>query len=242
MPSTLKLSPGIRACLFDMDGVLTSTAALHARAWKQMFDAFLAPRDQPAFDAHDDYDEYVDGRPRYDGVRAFLASRHIELPDGAPDDPPQAETVHGLGNRKNELIQQLIATQGVKPYPGSLRFLKAAREQGLKTAVVTSSENATAVLEAAGLTGFDAQVDGVVARKEALEGKPKPDFFLAAAAQLGVEPAQAAVFEDALAGVEAGRAGRFGQVIGVDRVGQAQALRDHGADTVVEDLAELLSP
>jgi beta-phosphoglucomutase family hydrolase len=224
-----------------MDGVLTSTAALHAEAWKTMFDEFLAQRGQPPFDAHDDYDAYVDGRPRYEGVRAFLAARGIELPAGDPADPPSAQTIYGLGNRKNLLVQQVIARRGVHAYEGSLRFLEVVRADGAKTAVVTSSENASAVLRAAGLSGFDAQVDGLVAHERRLAGKPAPDFFLEAARRVGVAPGAAAVFEDALAGVQAGRAGGFGTVVGVDRVGQAEALGEHGADLVVRDLAELLT-
>jgi beta-phosphoglucomutase family hydrolase len=243
----LGLPEGIQACLFDLDGVLTQTAKVHAAAWKEMFDAFL--RDRAAktgapfvpFDAVTDYDEYVDGKPRYDGVRSFLASRDISLPEGTPDDPPDAETVHGLGNRKNELVLALMREQGVQVYDGSVRYLHAVREAGLGRAVVTSSANAEEVLVAAGIDDFfDVRVDGVVAAREELEGKPAPDTFLAAARALGVDASAAAVFEDALAGVAAGRAGSFGFVIGVDRAGQAEALREHGADVVVADLAELL--
>jgi beta-phosphoglucomutase family hydrolase len=243
----LGLPAGIEACLFDLDGVLTDTARVHAAAWKQMFDGFLRERSERtggrfvAFDAVKDYDEYVDGKPRYDGVRSFLASRAIELAEGEPDDPPNAETVHGLGNRKNELVQALIERDGVEPYPGSVRYVEAARDLGLRRAVVSSSANTRDVLEAARIAGlFEERVDGVVAAQEHLKGKPAPDTFLAAARKLEVEPTAAAVFEDALAGVSAGRAGRFGYVVGVDRAGQAQALREHGADVVVSDLAELL--
>jgi beta-phosphoglucomutase family hydrolase len=237
----------VTACLFDLDGVLTQTAKVHAAAWKQMFDDYLRRRaaaDGQAFVAFDpvrDYDEYVDGRPRYDGVRSFLASRAIELPEGGPDDPPGAETVHGLGNRKNEIVLKLIREHGVEPYEGSVRYVQAARAAGLRRAVVSSSTNCRDVLAAAGITDlFEEIVDGVVAEREHLHGKPAPDTFLAGARALHVEPTQAAVFEDALAGVEAGRAGRFGFVVGVDRVGQAAELRAHGADVVVEDLAELV--
>jgi beta-phosphoglucomutase family hydrolase len=243
----LGLPEGVTACLFDMDGVVTKTAVVHAAAWKQMFDDYLRRRaaaDGQAFVAFDpvrDYDEYVDGRPRYDGVRSFLASRGIELPDGGPDDPPDAETVHGLGNRKNEIVLKLIREHGVEPYEGSVRYVQAARAAGLRRAVVSSSTNCRDVLTAAGIKDlFEEIVDGVVAEREHLHGKPAPDTFLAGARALQVEPAQAAVFEDALAGVEAGRAGRFGFVVGVDRVGQATELRAHGADVVVDDLAELL--
>jgi beta-phosphoglucomutase family hydrolase len=233
---------GIHACLFDMDGVLTETATVHAAAWKEMFDAFLEGRDgQAPFDEGSDYGRYVDGKPRYDGVRSFLQSRGIELPEGGPDDPPDAETVHGLGNRKNELVQKLIRERGVKVYDGSRRFVDAAREAGLQTAVVSSSANTREILDAAGIADrFATIVDGRDVADRGLKGKPAPDTFLEAAKKLGVEPKEAAVFEDALAGVEAGRAGHFGQVVGVDRVGQADALREHGADVVVEDLSELL--
>ena len=245
----LGLPDRVSACLFDLDGVLTQTAKVHAAAWKQMFDAYLRDRaarshqDFVPFDQVTDYDEYVDGKPRSDGVRSFLASRGIHLPDGNHDDPPGAETVGGLGNRKNELVLALIREKGVQPYEGSVRYLEAVVDAGLKRAVVSSSTNCRDVLRAAGLDGlFDAVVDGVVAEREHLKGKPAPDTFLYAASMLGVEPAQAAVFEDALAGVEAGRAGGFGYVVGVDRVGQAEALAEHGADVVVSDLAELLDP
>jgi beta-phosphoglucomutase family hydrolase len=235
---------GIHACLFDMDGVLTETATLHAAAWKQMFDEFLERRDgQAPFDEHGDYGRYVDGKPRYDGVRSFLQSRGIELPEGGPDDPPDAETVHGLGNRKNELVQKLIRERGVKVFDGSRRFLDAARDAGLRTAVVSSSANTREILDSAGIADrFETVIDGRDVADRGLKGKPAPDTFLEAAKELGVEPSAAAVFEDALAGVEAGRAGGFGQVVGVDRVGQADALREHGADVVVQDLSELLEP
>jgi len=243
----LKLPDGITACLFDLDGVLTQTAKVHAQAWKAMFDDFLrdwAERHGEPFEEFDrptDYDEYVDGKPRLDGVRSFLESRGIELPLGSPSDPPEAETVHALGTRKNELVLELIREQGVEPYEGSVRFAEAARDQGLRRAVVSSSTNCRDVLVAAGIEHlFEARVDGVVAEREGLAGKPAPDTFLAGARALGAEPHQAAVFEDALAGVEAGRAGNFGWVVGVDRTGQADALRRRGADVVVQDLDELL--
>jgi HAD superfamily hydrolase (TIGR01509 family) len=227
--------------------VLTQTARVHAAAWKEMFDAFLRARAGRAgepfvpFDALGDYDEYVDGKPRYDGVRSFLASRGIELPEGGPDDPPDAETVSGLGNRKNDLVLELIRRDGVEAYEGSVRYVHAARDAGLRRAVVSASANCQDVLAAAGIEDlFEVRIDGVVAQQEHLAGKPAPDTFLAAARALGVDARQAAVFEDALAGVEAGRAGGFGLVVGVDRVGQADALRAHGADIVVSDLSELL--
>jgi HAD superfamily hydrolase (TIGR01509 family) len=212
-----------------------------------MFDGYLRDRSRRTgepfvpFDPVKDYDEYVDGKPRYEGVRSFLDSRSIDLPQGSPSDPPQADTVDGLGNRKNELVLELIHRDGVQPYEGSVRYVKAARDAGLRRAVVSSSTNCHDVLVAAGILDlFEEIVDGVVAEREHLKGKPAPDTFLAAARKLGVQPAHAAVFEDALAGVEAGRAGSFGCVVGVDRVGQADALKRHGADVVVQDLAELL--
>ena len=240
--------PGrIRACLFDMDGVLTKTASVHAQAWKEMFDGFLRDWSERTgtpfepFDRPTDYDEYVDGLPRLDGVRAFLESRGIDLPMGSPTDPPEAETVHGLGTRKNNLVLELIRRQGVEPYEGTVRFAEAARDQGLRRAVVSSSTNCEDVLVAAGVDElFETIVDGVLAEREGLAGKPAPDTFLAAARMLDAEPAAAAVFEDAQAGVEAGRAGKFGWVVGVDRTGQADALKRRGADVVVQDLDELL--
>jgi beta-phosphoglucomutase family hydrolase len=243
----LGLPDGVNACLFDLDGVLTQTAKVHSKAWKAMFDDFLRRWAEKhgeqfvPFDPVADYDEYVDGKPRYDGVRSFLASRGIALPEGKPDDPPDAETVHGLGNRKNEIVLQLIREQGVDPYEGSVRYVHAVIEAGLPRAVVSSSTNCRDVLRAAHIDDlFDEIVDGVVAEREHLAGKPAPDTFLAGARALRVEPAAAAVFEDALAGVQAGRAGNFGFVVGVDRVGQAEALKAHGADIVVKDLVELL--
>ena len=245
--SAVQLPEGIAACLFDLDGVLTQTAKIHAAAWKQMFDGFLREwaerKGEPfqAFDRPTDYDEYVDGKPRLDGVRSFLESRGIELPMGSPSDPPEAETVHGLGTRKNELVLELIREQGVEPYEGSVRFVETVRELGLRRAVVSASTNCRDVLASAGIEHlFEVRIDGVVAEREGLAGKPAPDTFLAAARAFEVEPAHAAVFEDALAGVEAGRAGDFGFVVGVDRTGQADALRRRGADVVVQDLAELL--
>jgi beta-phosphoglucomutase family hydrolase len=243
----LGLPDGIRGCLFDLDGVLTQTAKVHDAAWKQMFDEFLrataSQSGQPftPFDPVKDYDEYVDGKPRADGTRSFLESRGIELPEGSPDDAADAETVNGLGNRKNVLLLEMIRTQGVEAYEGSVRYVRAVREAGLRRAVVSSSANCHDVLVAAGIDDlFEARIDGVVAQQEHLRGKPAPDTFLAGAKALGLAPSAAVVFEDALAGVEAGRAGRFGYVVGVDRVGQADALKAHGADVVVTDLAELL--
>ncbi|MGW7378335.1 HAD family hydrolase [Streptomyces sp. NPDC054794] len=241
--SELGLPDTILACLFDLDGVVTKTAAVHAAAWKETFDAFLRAHEGEGarpFDAVADYDEYVDGRPRADGVRTFLASRGIHLPEGAPDDPPDARTVHGLGNRKNDLLLAKIRTGGVEAYEGTLRYLEAVRAHGLRTAIVSSSANCRDVLRAVGAEHFfDVRVDGLIAAERGLPGKPHPDTFLAAARDLGVEAGRAAVFEDALAGMDAGRAGRFGYVVGIDRVGQADALYAHGADVVVADLAEL---
>ncbi|WP_328642674.1 beta-phosphoglucomutase family hydrolase [Streptomyces canus] len=241
----LGLPEEIKACLFDLDGVVTRTAVVHAAAWKEMFDAFLRERDGEDFRPFDDhdYDEYVDGLPRADGVRTFLASRGIELPDGNPDDPPGAETVHGLGNRKNALVLEKIRTDGVEAYDDTLAYIRAARAQGLRTAIVSSSANCRDVLRAIDAEDlFDVRVDGVVAAERHLPGKPHPDTFLAAAHDLGLDAPRSAVFEDALAGMDAGRAGGFGYVVGLDRVGQADALYEHGADVVVKGLAELGGP
>jgi beta-phosphoglucomutase family hydrolase len=230
-----------------LDGVLTQTAKQHAAAWKLMFDDFLAQRAGSTgevfvpFDSGADYDTYVDGKPRLAGTQSFLASRRIQLPMGTPSDAPGEPTVHGLSNRKNTLVLELIRTEGVMVYPGSVRYVHTARRVGLPCAVVTSSANAEQVLASTGLSElFDARVDGLVAAREGLAGKPAPDTFLAAAQLLGIPADAAVVFEDALAGVTAGRAGHFGYVVGVDRVGQADALRAQGADVVVSDLAELL--
>lgn len=234
----LKLPDGITACLFDLDGVITQTAKVHAAAWKEMFDEFLRERAESAgeefvpFDAHHEYDKYVDGRPRLDGVRTFLDARAIEHDDAL---------VRRLGDIKQDLVLELIRTQGVQVFDSSVRFVELARDQGLRRAVVSSSANTQDILRSAGIEElFEVRVDGKIAEQRGLPGKPAPDTFLAGAAELGVEPAQAAVFEDALAGVEAGRAGNFGWVVGVDRTGQAEALAERGADIVVQDLAELL--
>jgi beta-phosphoglucomutase family hydrolase len=243
----LGLPDGTTACLFDMDGVVTQTALVHAAAWKQMFDEFLRQRAQQTgeefvpFDPVAEYDEYVDGKPRLDGTRSFLKSRGIDLPEGTPQDPPGTPTVNGLSNRKNDLVLEKITTDGVKVYEGSVRYIHEVRKAGLRTAVVSSSANTVQVLESAGITDlFDTRIDGVIAAERGLAGKPAPDTFLAAARDLKVGPDQAAVFEDAQAGVAAGRAGGFKFVVGVDRVGQADALIRHGADIVVKDLADLL--
>ena len=246
MPETtsLGLPPAVRLCLFDLDGVLTDTAAVHTVAWKEAFDGFLRERDGDGFvpfDAATDYPRYVDGRPRYDGVRAFLASRGIELPEGDRGDGPEAATVHGVGNRKNVLLLDLIERDGVAVFPPSVRYLQAVRAAGLRTAVVSSSANTEQVLEVTGLAPLlDLRMDALVARERGLRGKPAPDTFLAAAADLGGGPADSAVFEDALAGVESGVAGGFAYVVGVDRAGQADALRAAGAHRVVRELDELL--
>jgi beta-phosphoglucomutase family hydrolase len=227
----LGLPDGTRACLFDLDGVLTQTAKVHAAAWKQMFDEYLAKRGEPEFTQHD-YDEYVDGKRREDGVRSFLESRGIHEPE---------DTIKQLGTKKNDLVQKLIHEHGVETYDGSIRYVEAVRDAGLRRAVVSSSANTHDVLGVTGIAGlFEEVVDGVVAERESLPGKPAPDMFLAGAKAVDTDPQHAAVFEDALAGVQAGRAGGFGCVIGVDRVGQADALREHGADVVVQDLSELL--
>ncbi|MFF5446371.1 beta-phosphoglucomutase family hydrolase [Streptomyces sp. NPDC012888] len=243
----LGLPEHVSTCLFDLDGVLTRTAKVHAAAWKQMFDDYLRDRAGHEgsafvpFDAVRDYDEYVDGRPREDGVRTFLASRGITLPEGEAGDDPDRETVRGLGDRKNDLVLRMIREQGVEAYEGSVAYVRAARAAGLHRAVVSSSANCRDVLAAAGIEDlFEARVDGVTIAEQHLRGKPAADSYLAAARLFGVDPGGAAVFEDALAGVAAGRAGGFGCVVGVDRVGQADALREHGADVVVNDLSELL--
>ncbi|HEX2313676.1 MAG TPA: beta-phosphoglucomutase family hydrolase [Thermomonospora sp.] len=243
------LPSDLRACLFDMDGVLTDTAAVHAAAWKEMFDGFLRERAEregvpfEPFDPVTDYARYVDGKKREDGTRSFLESRGVRLPEGDPDDPPEKETVRGLGSRKNALVLRLLDERGVTVFEDAVGFLREVRARGMRTAVVSSSANTVQVLKVAGLTDlFDARVDGVTAQERDLPGKPAPDMFLAGAEALGAEPSQAAVLEDALSGVAAGRAGRFALVVGVDRVGggHGEALRENGADVVVSDLGELL--
>jgi beta-phosphoglucomutase family hydrolase len=243
----LGLPDSVTACLFDLDGVLTQTAHVHNAAWEQMFNSYLRDRAGRTgesfvpFDPDKDYREYVDGRSRADGVRTFLASRGITLPEGEPGDPAEAETVNGLGNRKNVIFLKRLKEDGIQPYEGSVAYLHAVREAGLRRAVVSASKNCREVVEAAGLADLlEERVDGVVAAERGLRGKPHPDTFLAGAELLGVRPEQAAVFEDAIAGVQAGKAGDFGYVVGVDRVGHATALRDNGADVVVDDLSELL--
>ena len=243
----LGLPDAIQACLFDMDGVITQTASVHDAAWKEMFDEFLrswsAEHNQPfvPFDPVNDYDEYVDGKPRLEGTKSFLESRGIHLPQGSESDKSGDPTIWGLSNKKNDLILEVLARDGVKVYEGSLRYVDAVRKAGLKTAIVSSSANTEAVLKAGGVADlFDVRVDALVANERHLHGKPAPDTFLEAARMLGVPAANATVFEDALAGVAAGRAGHFGFVVGVDRVGQPDQLRAHGADAVVKDLAELL--
>ena len=243
----LGLPDGTRGCLFDLDGVITKTAKVHNAAWKEMFDSYLRDRSRRTgepfvpFDPVKDYDEYVDGKPRADGTRSFLASRGIELPEGSDDDPPGAETVHGLGNRKNEILLRRIRADGVEAYESSVRYVHAVRDAGLRSAVVSSSANCRDILVAVGHRGSVRGADRRGGRQaRAPAGKAAPDTFLAGARALGLEPQEAVVFEDALAGVEAGRAGGFRFVVGIDRAGQADALREHGADIVVDDLAELL--
>jgi beta-phosphoglucomutase family hydrolase len=243
----LGLPDAIRGCLFDLDGVLTQTARVHDAAWREMFDGYLRERSRRTgepfvpFDPVADYESFVDGKPRADGTRSFLESRGIRLPEGSPDDPPNAETIEGLSSRKNEILLRRIHEDGVAAYPGSVRYVRATARAGLRRAVVTSSANCGDVLTAAGIEDlFEARIDGLVAERDRLRGKPAPDTFLAGARALGLDPQAAAVFEDAQAGVAAGRAGGFGFVVGVDRLGQADELRGHGADVVVADLAELL--
>ncbi len=243
------LPAATRACLFDLDGVLTDTARLHAAAWKKMFDGYLRARAEEtgatfvAFDEAADYDTFVDGKSRSDGTRSFLQSRGIDLPTGAPGDRPGSLTITGLGDAKNAILMRRMRHDGVEPYPGSVRYVRAVRSAGLRTSVVSSSANCAEVLRAAGIADlFDTRIDGVSVEEQHLAGKPAPDTYLAAVKALGMEPGEAAVFEDALSGVAAGRAGGFGLVVGVDRVGQADELRAHGADRVVTDLAQLLDP
>jgi beta-phosphoglucomutase family hydrolase len=243
----LGLPDNIRGCLFDLDGVLTQTASVHDAAWQEMFDDFLRKRAEATgekyvpFDPVRDYDDYVDGKPRAEGTESFLTSRGIHLPTGHADDPPGTPTINGLSNAKNEILVRKLRTDGVQAYPGSVRYVQAAGQAGLHRAVVSSSANTKDVLAAAGIQDmFEAIIDGVVATAGHLRGKPAPDSYLAGAKALNLTPDAAAVFEDALAGVESGRAGQFGFVVGVDRVGQADALRRHGADVVVKDLEELL--
>lgn len=239
----LGLPDSITTCLFDLDGVLTDTASVHRTAWKQMFDAYLESKDGKGFQpfTDDDYNKYVDGKPRQDGVRDFLASRDIQLPDGSPDDGGDVETVWGLGNRKNDRLQAEIARNGVEVYEGSRRYLRLAEERGLHRIVVSSSANTEMVLEVTGLDQYvEGRVDGVTLSERHIKGKPAPDSFLAGAKLVGATPDQAVVFEDAVSGVAAGRAGKFGFVVGVDRVGHADALQKNGADIVVRDLSELI--
>ncbi len=232
-----------RAAILDLDGVITQTARLHAQAWKQMFDDYLqkrSPADFVPFDQNTDYRNYIDGKPRYDGVRSFLESRGIELAEGNPEDAPGKETICGLGNRKNQLFLDLLEKKGVETYTDTVTQIRQWRQQGVKIAVISSSRNCTAILQTAGLLSlFDAKVDGVDSARLKLKGKPAPDIFLQAAQELGVEPQEAIVIEDAIAGVEAGRGGNFALVVGVDRNGNAESLREHGADMVVQDLREL---
>jgi beta-phosphoglucomutase family hydrolase len=235
------------AVLFDLDGVLTMTMKIHAVCWKRMFDAYLQARAERygevfrPFEIAEDYKPYVDGKLRYDGVRSFLVSRGIELPEGSPADSPEQETICGLGNRKDRLVNEVIAAEGVEVLEGSIAVARRVRAQGLKTAVVSASKNCATVLRAAGITDlFDTVVDGRVAARLGLPGKPAPDTFLEAARELGINPARGVVVEDAISGVQAGRDGGFGLVVGIDHHGDKQALLEHGADVVVEDLIEIL--
>lgn len=230
-----------QAVILDLDGVITRTAALHAQAWKRLFDDFLAHDEtQAPFDIPSDYPEYIDGMPRLDGIRRFLKTRGIELPEGTPDDPPGKETVHGMGNRKNDLFHELLESEGIETFDDAIEQIRAWRRRGIKTAVVSSSRNCVRILETAGIEQlFDAKVDGVDAAELHLTGKPAPDLFLEAARRLGVEPGAAVVVEDALAGVEAGRAGGFGLVAGVARDEGGEALEAYGADVIVRSVSEL---
>jgi len=235
------------AVLFDLDGVITNTANIHAKCWKEMFDEYLRKRASEGreafrpFDLAADYQLYVDGKPRFDGVRDFLRSRSIQLPEGNLDDPGNAETVHGLGNRKDHMVNRVIAEVGVEAYTGTVRFIQQLRRDGFKIAVVTSSQHCDAVLRAARLDEFfEVRVDGNIIERQRLAGKPAPDTFLTAARLLAVEPKRTVVVEDALSGVEAGSNGKFGLVIGVARRGNAEELKRHGAHLVVEDLVELV--
>ncbi|WP_298747926.1 HAD family phosphatase [uncultured Serinicoccus sp.] len=232
----------VTAVLFDLDGVLTPTADVHMRAWETMFTRVLDQQPTPQEPYTDqDYYAYIDGKPRYDGVQSFLDARGIDLPYGQPSDPPELASVCGLGNRKNEIFNEVLAERGIRAYPGSLRLLDALEERGIAMAVVSSSKNAPSVLAAAGIAErFPVVVDGSVATRERLPGKPNPDTFLYAASELGHEPATCVVVEDAVSGVQAGAAGGFARVIGVDRGAGRSVLRDAGADEVVSDLADLV--
>lgn len=248
-PARRETLAGMEAVIFDMDGVITRTALVHSAAWKRLFDEYLQQRAETTgepfepFNEPDDYERYVDGKNRYDGVRSFLASRGIELPDGSPDDPPGTGTVCALGNRKDEYFLAQVRDEGVATFESTVRLIRQLRERGVRTAVVTASRNAQEVLAAAGVGDlFEERVDGLVAADLGLGGKPEPATFLEAARRLGVDPVRAAVVEDAISGVQAGRAGGFGLVVGVARAGQTQALKDAGADVVVEDLSELELP
>ncbi|GAB3237971.1 HAD family hydrolase [Kineosporia babensis] len=246
-PVDVGLPEQVRACLFDLDGVLTDTASVHASAWKEMFDAYLAERAERLgepfvpFEIATDYVQYVDGKRRQDGTRSFLASRGITLPEGTADDSPETESVNGLGTRKNNLVHEKIAHEGVTIFDGTFEYLEAVQAAGLRIAVVSSSANTAEVLRVTGLEKFvEARVDAQAAIAAGLHGKPSPETFVHGARLLGFEPAQAVVFEDAIVGVQAGRAGSFGKVVGVDRVGHAAALSEHGADVVVTNLAQLI--
>lgn len=238
----LGLPDSITACLFDLDGVLTDTASVHRKAWGQTFDPLLKDHGQPPF-SDSDYTDHVDGKPRSDGVRDFLRSRGIELPEGSANDPPSNDTITGVGNRKNELLLNAVRNDGVRVFDGSRRYLEAARDAGLRRLVVSSSANTKDVLHVTGLEELvEGRVDGNTIKEKAMRGKPAPDSFLEGARVLGVRPEQAAVFEDALSGTQAGHDGKFGYVVGVNRLDadHARGLQEHGASVVVDDLAELL--
>ncbi len=229
------------AVLFDLDGVITPTAEVHMRAWEAMFNGFLQDRGAEPPYTDQDYFDYVDGKPRYDGVRSFLHSRDIELPEGTPDDPPSAETVCGLGNRKNDAFARVLREEGVAPYPGSLALMDKLRADRMPMAIVSSSRNAVEVLRAAGVTDFfPVVIHGGIAAERGIAGKPAPDTYWAAADELGVPRNRSVVVEDAVSGVQAGAAGDFGLVLGVDRGAGADVLTRAGADLVVSDLGELL--
>lgn len=235
------------AVLFDLDGVITATARIHASAWKQAFDELLQKRaggdSFKSFDKQSDYEDYVDGKPRYEGAQSFLKSRQIDVPHGDPVDPPGKETVYGIANRKNQLFEEILKKERVEVFSGTLTWIRHLRQAGIKTAVVSSSSHCQTILQNAGISNlFDARLDAAGADRLQLQGKPAPDTYLKAAQILGVDAERAVVVEDALAGVEAGRNGGFGLVIGVDRKHDADALREHGADIVVSDLQEMLSP
>jgi len=251
-PDLLGLDGAVRACVFDLDGVLTPSAALHAAAWQETFDPLLARHHESSgerygpwrpFDTNHDYGRYIHGRPRIEGVHAFLSSRGIRLPEGSLGDAPDAETAYGLANRKNEVLQRRLSLDGVSAFAGATRYLETAQEAGLRVAVVSASENTRSILERAGLVGLvDEVVDGGAMREEELRAKPAPDVLLAACRELDLQPAEAATFETTEAGIEAGRAAGIHRIVCVDRTGRAATLCEHGAHRVVSDLSDLIDP